>query len=150
MEQHALQRFAHTESLTLNAPPERVFPLFGPLREKEWAADWDPTLIYSDAPLGDCAGTVFSSRHPGEPDTIWYVNRFDAAQWAVEYVRVTPGLMLAIVAIQCEASDGGRTVAHVTYTFTALSDAGAAALHHRAAHHASGVRAWEGAINGIL
>ncbi len=150
MASHALRRFAHTEVLTLNAPPERVFPLFGPMREKEWAADWDPTLRHSETALGDSVGTVFTSRHEGQTDTIWYANRFDAARFEAEYVRVTPGQTLAIVAIRCEAADGGKTVAHVTYTFTALSDTGAAALDQIATHHPDGVRGWEQAINSIL
>ena len=31
------KRISRTSIITLNAPLEKVFPLFGPIKEKEWA-----------------------------------------------------------------------------------------------------------------
>ena len=118
------QRVTRTATLTLPAPPERVFPLFGPIREAEWAEGWQLNMIYSVSPLGEEVGAVFITQHPGEPDTIWLIMKFDAAAFIIEYARVTPGLRIARVMIQCSAAGEGETNAVVTYQFTALSEAG--------------------------
>lgn len=41
-------RISRTSTITLNGPLGEVFPLFGPVREKEWAAGWEPRVLYSE------------------------------------------------------------------------------------------------------
>lgn len=142
--------FAHTETLALNAPPDRVFPLFTPLRERAWAHDWSPTILYSDSPDADTPGTVFTSPGPDGLDVVWCLAELNAQQWRVHYVRVMPGLHLADLTIVCHAAEGNRTQAIVTYAFTALSPAGNAALDDLAASHPGQVMGWEAAINHTL
>ena len=36
------QRLSRTGVITLNASLDQVFPLFGPMREMEWAEGWQP------------------------------------------------------------------------------------------------------------
>src|SRR5258706_16458471 len=36
----------HRGLIRLAAPVERVFPLFGPVREKLWAPGWNPQIVY--------------------------------------------------------------------------------------------------------
>jgi hypothetical protein len=117
-------RVSRSATLTFDSPIDRVFPLFGPIREKEWAEGWQPEILYSQSPLADEPGAIFVTDHPGEPQTIWIVNRFDVDQRVVEYWRITPGLRLAQVTITCQAGASGVTDATVTYTFTALSEEG--------------------------
>ena len=143
-------RFAHTEVLTLDGPVEQVFPLFGPVLEKQWAHGWDPVIIYSDPPLADHAGAIFTSTQPGEPDTIWYVNRFDAGQHVIQYLRITPGRHFVVLDITCEALEDARTRASVTYQFTALSEDAGAAFDTLKQPHPTMVQHWQEAINQIL
>lgn len=136
-----------TASITLNAPPERAFPLFGPVREAEWAADWSPRIVYATSPLADEEGAVFVTSHPGQPDTTWIVVRFDPEAYLVEYARVTPGQSAVRVIIRCEPAAGGRTTAQVTYQITALGEG----VHHFAEKHYSQEMAhWETTINHAL
>lgn len=143
-------RFVHTEALALDAPPDRVFPLFGPLRERIWAHDWAPRILHSESPEADSPGTVFTSPGPDGGDVAWCLAEWRPDQRRAHYVRVTPGLHLADLTIVCHAAEADRTRAEVTYAFTALSAAGNAALADLAAHHPGQVAGWAAAINHAL
>ena len=68
---------------------------------------------------------VFTTSHGGE-DTVWLMTRHEPAAGIVEYARVTPGSRIATVLVQCARLDAARTRVTVIYTFTALSESGAA------------------------
>lgn len=140
-------RIDRTASITLNAPPDQVFPLFGPVREAEWAAGWSPRIAYSVSPLADEEGAVFVTSHPGEPDTTWIVVRFDPQECLVEYARVTPGQSAVRVIIRCQPAPGGRTTARVTYQVTTLAGG---AYHFAEMHYPEEMAHWETAINHAL
>lgn len=140
----------HTQIIQLAAPPSRVFRLFEPLPERAWAEGWEPLMLY---PLTGAAevGTVFTSSHPGEPDTIWAISAYDKARFHIAYVRVTPGSRVAFVDIQCAERESGTTSATISYTFTALSEAGNAYLEqHTPEHYHHYIAQWERAINYYL
>jgi hypothetical protein len=141
--------FTHTQTLSLNAPVEVTFPLFGPIEEARWAAGWNPHILFSDSSLGDSAGTIFTSQH-AEGDTIWAVARFDHTDRVIDYVRVTPGKMIALLHITCDAANADHSTAHITYTFTALTEAGNHLVEHLREMHPTSVRQWEQAINHYL
>ncbi len=122
MSSSATQHVVRSAVLMLNAPPEVVFPLFGPVREAEWSPGWEPTLLYAASSLGEGKGTVFTTAHPGQPDTVWIIAEWDAARRVVEYARVAPGDHAAQIRIECEPGpDSATTRARVTYTLTALT-----------------------------
>jgi len=144
------QRVTRTATLTLPAPREQAFPLFGPIREAEWAEGWEPTMIFSETPLGEEAGAVFTTRQPDEPDTIWLITQFDPAAFIIEYARVTPGVRTALVTIRCEAA-GDVTHASVTYQFTALSEVGNSFVKgFSEIHYRHMMDAWQAAISHTL
>jgi hypothetical protein len=128
------KRYSHTQTLTLNGAYDLVFPLFGPVLEKKWAAGWSPTLLHSETDFGDTTGSIFIAAHPGEPETIWYVNHFDTQGGIIEYLRITPGITLAVLEIRCQA----------------LSEMGNRRIDHLTHHHPQSVRDWEKAINYYL
>jgi hypothetical protein len=43
------KRISRSSTITLNAPLEKVFPLFGPIKEMEWAEGWQPEIMYTFA-----------------------------------------------------------------------------------------------------
>jgi len=115
-------------TLHFSAPPGRVFPLFGPVREAEWAEGWEISVVHAQSELLEESGAIFLTRHPGEPETIWYIRRFDLQAIRVEYLRITPGSRFGIVSIQCHAGPSGGTDVEVTYEFHTLSEQGSAYL----------------------
>lgn len=144
------QHVQRTQTIRLAAPPSKVFPLFEPLPEREWAEGWEPTMLFPLSGVAE-AGAVFTSHYPGEPDTIWAISAYDKASSHITYVRVTPGLQVAFVDIQCEESEGGTTNATVSYTFTALSEAGNALIgRNTQEHYQHLMMQWERAINHYL
>jgi uncharacterized protein YndB with AHSA1/START domain len=145
------ERVIRTATLTLHATPERVFPLFGPVREAEWADGWQPNMIYAESELAEERGAVFTTTHPGEADTIWMITFYDRDRFMIEYVRATPESRIAVVTIQCEAEPNGTTASHVTYQFTALSEAGNRSIEQFSeAHYAHMMSDWESAISHTL
>lgn len=48
---NSAKRISRTSTITLNSSLETVFPLFGPVKEMEWAEGWQPEIIYSQADI---------------------------------------------------------------------------------------------------
>ncbi len=141
------QRVTRTDEITLHAPPDKVFPLFGPVREAEWADGWNPVVVYSDSPLAEEEGAVFTTPNPGEADTIWIITRYDPAAYHIEYARITPGSTAVRIVIDCEAAPGGSTTARVTYHITTLGEAGQRFID---LHYPNMMAHWQEAINHVL
>ena len=118
------ERAVRSHSFVLALPAARAFPLFEPEGERAWAKGWDPKYLHPSEGHAE-AGMVFTTSHGGE-DTVWLVTRHEPAAGIVEYARVTPGSRIATVLVQCARLDPARTRVTVIYTFTALSESGAA------------------------
>jgi Polyketide cyclase / dehydrase and lipid transport len=136
----------------IQAPPERVFPLLCPVREAEWLDGWAERveIVHSDSGLVE-EGCVFRTRAPGRPETVWVVSRHDPAAGAVEFVRVTTGLLATRLAIGV-SEDGGASRVEIEYTFTPLGEAGRAELESSfsAEAFARDLRWWEESMNHWL
>jgi hypothetical protein len=143
-------RITRTASIGLAAPPEAVFPLFGPLDEQRWEPHWNPTMLYppSGATQRDA---VFTAAHPDGTPTFWTIVAFEPADLRISYLRVHPATHIARIDIGCSGDSDGMTRANVTYTFTGLSVAGNAYVERFSeSHYAEWLRSWEAAINSYL
>ncbi len=142
-------RAERTRTLHHPATPEEIFPLLCPVREVEWVDGWDPQTVYSRSGVAelDC---VFTTRD-GDVDSVWMVTRHDRERFAVEMVKVTPGLTAVKLTIGLEAEAGGGTAARVTYQVTALSDRGREPVEAFTEEHYDGfMKGWEEALNRYL
>jgi hypothetical protein len=147
------RRVSRTRLITLNAPLRDVFPLFGPIREGEWAAGWDPQILYSTTDLVEEHMVFKTPPHPGhgEPDYAWTVSKYMPGQASIEYTVFTPE-RLWWIAIHCRESIPHQTTeAEITYTFTGLTERGNA-LNEKAVQlmYAQDLRDWEAALNHYL
>lgn len=144
------QRIAKTATIVINAPLDRAFPLFGPIKEKEWAAGWNPQILYPSMNLVE-ERMIFKTSSPhghNEPDYIWTVSKYIPAQALIEYMVHTPERIWWIT-IECrENSKGGTTEAEITYTYTGLTDRGNA-INEKALQsmYAQDLTDWEDALN---
>jgi hypothetical protein len=119
---------SHTATIRLKGQVDKVFPLFGPVREAEWAAGWSPQLVYPTA-SEVAEGMVFKTA--GERgDVYWVIVRYDPEQLTVAYANVTPGYMVNRILIRCAANGDGTTAATVTYWHVALSEQGNDFIRH--------------------
>ena len=110
-------RASHTHRLRLRAAPEKVFPLFCPVRETEWADGWLPDLVISSCGVAerDCVFVTSDKR----ASAIWYVTRHEPEKFFVEMLKIAPGLTACRLNIQlCE--EGAGCTADVTYSHTSL------------------------------
>lgn len=106
----------------LEAPPAEVFPMLCPVREVEWAGDWDPYVVYAVSGVAepDC---VFTTRDD-DGESVWVITRHDPEGNRLEMLRVTPGSMVRKLEFALHADGEGATRMDVAYTFTALGQAG--------------------------
>ncbi len=147
----APRRVSHAYTQSLSAPPGDIMPLLTPLGEKAWCSGWDPIVLFQAPEPGD--GTVFAVRHPGEPDTIWLLESFDAAGRRVRYLHVTPGSDVTEIDIELREASGApeRSEAVVRYTYTGLSERGNALVDAMTAeHYRRFMVEWETELNGYL
>src|SRR5881227_506909 len=80
-----------TQSFTigLNGSVADVTPLFGPVREAEWAPDWSPRFIHPSQGA-QREGLVFTTKSGHGGDRLWLLTTYDVRNGHVEYVVMTP------------------------------------------------------------
>ena len=110
-------------SFRLEAPRERVFPLFTARGEREWAPGWDPVMLSG----AEERGSAFQTRnHEGETTT-WIVVDYRPSEGRASYARLAQGSHIGLVDVVCSEPQAGVTEVSVRYTLTPLH-AGAEAL----------------------
>ncbi|HEY0120069.1 MAG TPA: SRPBCC family protein [Cellulomonas sp.] len=72
-------------TFTLDAAPERVFPLLCPVLEYQWIPDWECTMVHSDSGVAEL-GCVFLR---GEGET-WITTRYEPPS-RIDYAIFLPG-----------------------------------------------------------
>ena len=147
-----LTRISRTSAITLNAPLTKVFPLFGPIKEKEWTAGWEPEVLYSTTGLVE-EHMVFKTRshHEHEPDFTWTVSKYHPEQAFIEYTVFAPERLWWIT-IKCrEGKRRETTEAEITYTYTGLTERGNA-INQKALEtmFRRDLKDWEEEINHYL
>jgi hypothetical protein len=147
------KRITKAATIDLNGSLAQVFPLFGALREKEWAAGWDPRVMYSQS--GDIEEhMLFQTRSVhghAEGDFTWLVSKYQPDEYLVEYTVFTPERVWWVT-IQCrESRTPMHTRAQVTYTYNGLTAYGNHLCQAAAEHmFADDLKDWERAINNFL
>jgi hypothetical protein len=132
----------------LEAPFEKVFPLFGALGEKAWAgSEWNPRFLHPETPR-DVPGMVFTTEHGGHHAT-WVNTAFDAGSGHAQYVSIVDGALVTVVDVQVARRSPGVLVT-VVYERTALR----AELNSHVQGLAEGDRRfakeWEEALRAVL
>lgn len=144
-------RIQKSATIQLSAPLSEVFPLFGPIREKDWAYGWNPEVIYPSNTLV-AEQMVFQTQgglHGSSEPYTWVVVNYKPADHWIEYM-VSASERLWFIRVTCTAEDN-QTSATVTYSYTGLTADGdrknAASLN---SIFSSDLRDWETAINHYL
>jgi hypothetical protein len=124
-ERSAAPRLVRTFVQDILAPPEAVFPLLCPEREKEWLPGWDVRMIHSASGVAE-RGAVFETAHPAGR-TLWLVAEYDPPR-RIAFARWQPDGLLVHIEIVLARTHSGGTAVGICYTFTAVNEAGASAL----------------------
>jgi hypothetical protein len=117
------KRIVRSYTQTINSTPDAIFPLLCPVREADWLADWQYTMLFSKSGLAE-QGAVFSTPYSGEPDTIWIITKHDAQAREVEFARVTPGSRASTLTIKVRVKDERSSYVDIVYTYTSLPPQG--------------------------
>jgi hypothetical protein len=140
-----------TQSFTieLNGSVAEVTPLFGPVREAEWAPDWSPHFIYPAQGV-QREGVVFTTTG-GQKERLWLLTTYDVRSGRVEYVVVTPAFTANEIKIHVVPAGDRHCKATITYRRSALAPEENEEVVKLDAHWAEEQRVhWETAINEAL
>jgi hypothetical protein len=141
-----------TQSFTivLNGSVSDVTPLFGPVRETEWAPEWSPRFIHPAQGI-QREGVVFTTSRGHGRDRLWLLTTYDVRNGRVEYVVVTPAFTANEIKIRVVPDGEQRCKATIAYRRSALAPEGNEEVSKLDAHWAEEQRAhWETAINEAL
>lgn len=119
----SLAQRSESFTVTLKGAVPQVTPLFGPVREAEWAHAWKPDFIHP-AEGAQQEGTVFKVHGADGRERIWLLSGYDVEQGRVEYVFVAPNFTITELKINIAPAGDGRSKATVTYRYSALSPEG--------------------------
>ncbi len=143
-------RAVRTHDLHLRASLDTVFPLFDPINEKKWAADWGFKPVYPN-PAAVEQGFIFKTQHAHEPESVWVLTRLDKKNHSVEYVKFEPDSKVVQIQIQCGEKHVGETIASVTYIQTALTEKGNKSVaEFTENHYKKWMVHWQQALNHYL
>jgi hypothetical protein len=141
-----------TQSFTirLNGSVGDVTPLFGPVREAEWAQDWSPHFIYPAQGV-QREGAVFTTTSGHGNARLWLLTTYDVRNGRVEYVVMTPVFTATEIKIRIVPDGEQHCKATITYRRSALRPEGNQEVAKLDAHWAEEQQVhWETAINEVL
>ena len=99
-----IEQRAQSFTIGLNGSVADVTPLFGPVREAEWAPDWSPRFIHPAQGV-QREGVVFTTTSGDGRDRLWLLTTYDLGNGRVEYVVITPAFTASEIKIRV-LSDG--------------------------------------------
>jgi hypothetical protein len=142
-------RISKTATILLNENIENVFPLFGPVREMEWADGWEPQILHANDEVAEHMIFRTKASNIQEECYQWIITRYEPQQHSIEYA-VSANERVWFIAVDCKRYDK-QTLATVTYTYIGLSEAG----HQRNREalekmFTANLTDWEEAINYYL
>lgn len=146
--QFKAERISRSSSFIIHDTIEKVFPLFGPLLEKEWAAGWEPRVIYLDQ-KNVAEHMIFETKGHHGDHYLWAVTQYEPKDYRIEYTVQTPE-RIWFIRVQCSPVENETKVV-VTYTYTGLTSKGneqnKEALSKMFAHD---LKDWEESVNYYL
>lgn len=117
------KRVTRTYRQTINATPEKVFPLLCPVREAEWLDGWHYNMIYSESGFAE-EGAVFSTPFEGEEDTVWIITKHDSKGHEVDFARFTHNYRTCLLRIAVKIKDETTSYVNISYTYTGIKSHG--------------------------
>lgn len=141
---------SNSKTILLQAPVEKAFPLFGPIREKDWADGWDPFVIHAESDVHEYMAFITESSYEVEKQYLWVVSYYDSASFSIRY-HVSGVDRSWVIAVTCNPVDDSACTATVTYTYFAANQSAhsrnVASIQHM---FAEDLRDWQMAINHFL
>ena len=146
----ALKQRTQSFIINLNGSVADVTPLFGPIREAEWAPGWTPRFVHPRQGA-QREGAIFTSVSSNGTGRLWLLTAYDVQEGRVEYVFIAPGFTANEIKIRVLPDGDRRSKATITYRHSALAPEGNREVEKLNGHWAEQQRVhWETAINDAL
>jgi len=138
---------SQTRSFILEAPCERVFPLFTAEGERAWAPGWEPAILSGSVERG----SVFRTQSGGR-ETVWVVTEYAPARGRVSYARIAQGSNMGLVDVLCTDVSRSASKISVSYTLTGITREGKAFVEKFLADGAytAFIKEWQDALSDYL
>jgi hypothetical protein len=117
----APERIARSATIVLDDSIEKVFPLFGPIREGDWADGWQPEILFGKSQAEERMIFRTRSRFDDEDFYIWVITKFSPDLHLIEYT-VSAKERVWFITIECTQLDTNKTKAIITYTYTGMTE----------------------------
>ena len=145
-----LEQRTQSFTIVLKGSVADATPLFGPVREAEWAPGWAPHFLHP--PEGaQREGVVFTTTTSKGKERLWLLTAYDIKEGRVEYIIITPGFTANEVKIRVVPDGDRRCKATITYRHSAVAREGNEEVNKLDAHWANQQQIhWETAINAVL
>jgi len=146
----ALEQRTQSFTINLKGSVAEVTPLFGPVREAEWAPSWQPRFLHrmQDA---QAEGAVFTTVSSNGKERLWLLTAYDVDAGRVEYVFVAPGFTANEIKIRVQPDGDRQCKATITYRHSAIAPEGNEEVEKLNSQWAEQQRAhWETAVNTVL
>jgi len=141
-------RVTRSYTQTLDAPPDKVFPLLCPIREAEWVNGWHPRMVITDSGLAELDCIWISAAGPQE--AIWMITRYEPGDLHLEIIKIIPGIVFGKIMIQLAAAARGST-AEISYCFTSLGPDGDRVVNEFTQEHFDEfMLTWETELNHFI
>jgi hypothetical protein len=137
-----------SDTISVDAPPDRVFPLLTPEGERSWIDGWDPRYPASTQP-NDRPGTAFLTTNHGY-EAVWIIVTKDDLRHEARYACVIPGGRASLISVACVAAAAGATAATISYATTALSPEWDARVREMEAAYPAMLEGWAVAMSKAL
>lgn len=115
-------RIAFSRAVSVDFPPERVFPLMCPVLEEDWIDGWEAIVHHTRSGVAEM-GCVFSTDLPGRGREVWMVTRYEPPS-RIEFSRIASTTRACHLAVIVEATGQDGSLVTFTYTHTGLDDEG--------------------------
>jgi hypothetical protein len=146
----ALEQRTRSFTIALEGSVAEVTPLFGPVREREWAPSWRPHFLHPRQG-SQREGVVFTTTAANRKEGLWLLTRYDIEEGRVEYVFVVPGFTANEIKIHVSSDGARRCKATITCRHSALAADGNDEVKKLDDRWAEQQRVhWEAAINSLL
>jgi hypothetical protein len=145
----AVVREQSAVEFVLDAPPDVAIQLFGPAREARWDLTWNPEFVDPADSISMTAGAVFLIRKDGR-ESVWVLHTYDTVHRKIEYIRVTPGHLVAEMWVSVAPTAGGKALTTVAYRYTGLSEEGSSFIRMWARKFPTTGPHWAKVINTYL
>jgi hypothetical protein len=123
MSEFKADRIFRTNTIQVEAPPEKVFPLLCPMREYDWVEPWKCEMVYTDSGFVE-DHCVFRTDFEDQGEAIWMVSRHEPETGIIQFVITCPATHVENLDIAVAPIDVASSRIRWNRTYTALNERG--------------------------